>query len=100
MQQGTEDIKIDHNESTGRFEACVDGQTAFVHYRYSDGGMTLVHTEVPAALGGRGLGSILARAALEYARNRGLKVTSTCPFVTGYINRHPEYQSLLSRESD
>jgi predicted GNAT family acetyltransferase len=54
-----------------------------------------VHTEIDDAFEGRGLGSILVRAALDAARSRGLAVRPDCPFVRGYIARHPEYLDLV-----
>ena len=53
------------------------------------------HTEIDDAFEGRGLGSILIRAALDAARGRGLAVRPDCPFVRGYIARHSEYLDLV-----
>jgi len=50
---------------------------------------------VPKKLEGRGVGSKLIRAALDSARDRGLKVIPICPFVKAFIVRHPEYQALV-----
>lgn len=100
MEQDTGKIEIEHKESAHRFEARVDGNLAVVQYRYSEGGaMVLTHTEVPTAIEGRGIGSQLAQAALEYARSRQLRVIVTCPFISSYINKHPEYQSLVTGDS-
>jgi predicted GNAT family acetyltransferase len=96
VEQETGAIEVEHNESAHRFETQVDGHLAFVQYRYRNGDdMVLVHTEVPGELGGRGIGSQIVRAALEYARSRKLRVVVTCPFITSYIKKHPEYQSLV-----
>ena len=101
MEQETEPLDIKNNESAQRFETRIDGHDAFVQYRYSVGGdFVLSHTEVPPALGGRGLGGKLAAAALDYARNRQLKVVVTCPFITKYIHKHPEYEGLLRKDYD
>jgi len=88
-------MKVADNAARNRFELPVDGQLAHLDYRVAGETLVLVHTEVPAALGGRGLGSVLARAALDAARERGLKVRATCPFVAAYLARHPEYADLL-----
>ena len=61
------------NAALGRYEMDADGETATLYYRIAPGVITLRHTEVPPALGGRGVGSRLARAALEDARARGSK---------------------------
>ncbi len=45
------------NEDHNRFELDVEGIVAFVTYRKSPGAITIVHTEVPPELGGRGIGS-------------------------------------------
>jgi len=89
-------MQVADNAAKSRFEATVDGETAILVYRLSGDTITLVHTEVPAALGGRGLGGELARAALDSARARGLKVVPSCPFVRAYIARHPEYADLVA----
>jgi predicted GNAT family acetyltransferase len=54
-----------------------------------------VHTEVPQALSGQGVASRLIRGALEMVRAQGLKVVSTCPFVSAFMGKHPQYNDLL-----
>ena len=95
MQAHPNDLEIQNNEAGQQFEANVDGDLAFVEYRRSGNKLVLVHTEVPEALEGHGIGSRLAHAALEYARAQHLGVVPLCPFVTSYIRRHPEYQDLV-----
>ena len=57
------------NEERNRFELDVDGTIAFVTYRKSPGAITLVHTDVPPELGGRGIGSKLGRATARLCRS-------------------------------
>jgi predicted GNAT family acetyltransferase len=83
------------NEETHRFEANLDGETAFSEYVIHNGSMVLPHTVVPPAFEGKGVGSALAKAALGYARDHGLTVKPSCPFVGGYIKKHPEWQDLV-----
>src|SRR5262249_35231545 len=52
--------------------------------------LVLLHTEVPAALGGRGLGGRLVRAAVERASGEGLTVVPLCPFARTWLERHPD----------
>ena len=85
------------NEARNRFDLNVDGHTAFVTYRKSPGTITLVHTEVPPELGGRGIGSKLGRAILDAVRAQRLKLTVECEFIRGFITKHPEYGDLLER---
>jgi uncharacterized protein len=65
---------------------------------YHEGGnhLTLVHTEVAPELEGKGYGSKLAKAALDYAREHKLRVIPHCRFVLAYLARHPEYADLVN----
>lgn len=82
------------NPAARRFELDADGQLAIAVYRVDGDTMTFTHTEVPASLQGRGIGSKLVRGALDAARARGLRVVPLCSFVADYIRRHPEVQDL------
>ena len=65
------------------------------YYELADGVITFDHTEVPAELGGKGIGSKLVKGALDQVRADGLKVVAQCPFVKGWIEKHPDYADLL-----
>jgi predicted GNAT family acetyltransferase len=69
------------NREASRYEITVDGETAFLTYERRKSSIALVHTEVPASLGGQGLGGVLARHALDTARAEGNRVVVQCPFV-------------------
>ena len=86
------------NDETHRFEIAVDGDVAFAEYRLLGDHITLPHTVVPDAFAGRGVASALAVTALTYARDHGLKVKPICPFMAGYIGKHPEWQDLVHPE--
>jgi NAD+ kinase len=80
-----------------RYEILLGGELAGVlHYRRHSGQVELAHTEIDQAFEGRGLAGRLASAALEDARGRSTPVVVTCPFVAGYVERHPEYNDLLA----
>ena len=82
------------NTAASRFETTVEGHLAITAYSIRDGVMTMPHTEVPAALEGRGIAGQLVAAALAHARAQGLKVNPTCSYVAAYMRRHPEVQDL------
>ncbi len=90
-----EKTAVAHRPDIGRFEIVTDGGSAVLDYTISNGRMNFLHTEVPAALEGRGLGSQLARAGLEYAKCENLKVVPLCSFIRAYVDRHPEYAALV-----
>lgn len=87
---------VTDNAAAGRFELAEDGAVAFAEYRVHDGQLVFTHTEVPESLSGRGVGSRLAKGALDLARARGLPVVARCAFIAGYIRKHPEYGDLLA----
>lgn len=79
-----------------RFEILADGEVAgFAAYRLAEGEMRLTHTEIDDAFEGKGLGSVLARHALDAARDRGLAVLPDCPFIKNWIARHADYTDLV-----
>ncbi len=90
--------EVVNNTVASRFEIRESDAVAFLDYLISGGRLNLVHTEVPAAFQGRGYAGELARAGLEYAQERGLRVVPSCSFVAGYIARHPEYQPLVDAD--
>ena len=85
-----------HNAANQRFEMDVDGQLSVLEYTFKNHRLFLTHTEVPSALQSHGLGTKLAHAALEYARQNELTVVAICPFVKEYVDSHPEYQSFVT----
>jgi len=88
-------IPVVDNPEASQFEAHVDGYVALVSYIKHGDSIIFTHTEDPKELQGRGLAGILARAVLDRARAEGWRVVARCPFIAKYIERHPEYQSLL-----
>ena len=83
------------NRNEHRFELNVDGHIAAAYYKRAGNVITFNHTEVPAELGGKGIGSKLVKAALDQVRADGLKVVAQRPFVKGWIDKHPDYADLL-----
>ena len=83
------------NTERHRFELDADGHVAFSNYKRDGNTITIMHTEVPKELGGKGIGSALVRGLLDNVRAQGLKVVAVCPFVAGYIAKHPKYADLL-----
>jgi NAD+ kinase len=80
-----------------RYELLIGGEVAgLLHYRRHGDRIELMHTEIEQSFSGRGLAGRLASAALEDARGRGTPVVPSCPFVIGYLDRHPEYSDLLA----
>lgn len=88
--------EVRDNPARSRYELDVDAHIAFVDYRLRPDKIVLVHTEVPAELGGRGIGSKLAKGTLDAVRARGLKAEIRCDFLAAYVKKHPEYADIVA----
>ncbi len=84
-----------------RYEVTSDGELAgFAAYREVDGARVFTHTEVFDAFEGKGIGSALARGALDDVRRSGRKLVALCPFIHAFIERHDEYADLVDSDLD
>jgi predicted GNAT family acetyltransferase len=89
-------IEFADNTDAHRFELrSGDELLGFLVYRLAGDHITMVHTEVDPAHGGHGYAAQLAKGALDDARERGLPVVASCPYVASYVRKHPEYADLL-----
>jgi uncharacterized protein len=86
---------VNNNTTKHRFELEVEGHLAAAYYERSGNVITFEHTEVPAELGGKGVGSKLVKGALDQVRAEGLQVVAQCPFVKAWIGKNPAYSDLL-----
>ncbi|PRY37302.1 GNAT family N-acetyltransferase [Umezawaea tangerina] len=84
------------NVQLHRYEVVHDGALAgYAQYERGEGTITFTHTVIDEAFGGKGLGSTLVRHVLDDARHAGTAVLPACPFVRGYIGKHPDYLDLV-----
>lgn len=79
-----------------RFIANIDGYEAFIEYSVKPDTIILEHIEVDKELSGRGIASELTESVLLGIESRGLKVVPKCPFIKSYIEKHPEWESILA----
>jgi hypothetical protein len=84
-----------------RFEARdeTDALAGVLTYQLTDNIIAYTHTRVEPEFEGRGAGSILARAAMDDARTKGRLVVPICPFLSGWLERHKEYEKILVRST-
>ena len=93
------DVEITDQRGESRFEARIDGELAgFATYTREGGVLTVLHTEVGDEYEGMGIAGDLAQWALDGARGQNLAVVPECPFVAGYIQKHPEYADLVPED--
>ena len=91
-------ITREHGPTTGRYVARIDGIAAEAELVYRHTGPKLivaVHTEVPDAFRGRGIGRLLATRMVEEARKAGVRIIAQCPFVKAERQKHPEWADVF-----
>ena len=91
-------LVVHENPTAQRFEMTAGDAVAFVTYERTSDRVVLIHTEVPKALSGQGVGSRLVGGVLDIIRGEGKSVVPQCEFVAAFIARHPGYQSLVAKE--
>lgn len=89
--------RIEHDRANRRFVARVDGVEAHLEYDLDGATMTITHTIVPEAIGGRGIASHLVGAAFAAAREQGWKVRPQCSYAAAWAQKHPDAADLLAR---
>ena len=89
---------VQENAHASRYEAVDESGvlSGFVDYVDHRGNRVLVQTEVDDAFEGQGVGSTLARAALDRSLESGLGVVVTCPFIKAWVEKHPEYADRVT----
>ena len=94
MKIDRDSLEVLHKQDQSRFEILIGEHVAELDYRMQGNVITFTHTGVPPALEGNGIGSLIVRAGLDYAREQGFKVVPFCSFVDAYMHRKPEYADL------
>lgn len=93
---GPADLTIAHDAARHHFEVLVDGQRCVLDYTLADTVMTITHTGVPEAVGGRGIAAQLLGAAVAAARGAGWRIVPACSYAAAYFRRHAELRDLLA----
>ena len=89
-------IDVRNQPEQSRYAVFLDDELAgFAAYQESAGVIDMTHTEVDSRFEGKGIGSGLARGALDDVRSRGLSLLPHCSFISGYVKRHEEYLDLV-----
>jgi predicted GNAT family acetyltransferase len=89
-------LEIANDDAAKRWEARIDGELAgYAEYRASAGRVVFTHTVVDPRFEGRGIGSALARTALDAAIAAGQRIVPYCPFISAYLRRHHQYDASV-----
>jgi uncharacterized protein len=91
-------MKVQHDEERQAFTVELEGEAEPAELTYSrpeDGVIDFNHTFVPEPSRHKGVAAEMAKAALAFAQEKGLKVVPSCPYVDAYVKKHGEYADLL-----
>lgn len=88
-------LEVVKNNDNYRFELTVDGFTAFIDFKERDNIITLIHTESPPELAGRGVATALIEKTLIYLEANNYKLIPLCPLVFAYIKKHLEWKRIV-----
>ena len=82
------DVVVKHLPDRARFEAEVEGCTAFLTYERQGDTVAMTHTIVPPPIEGRGVAGRLTTAAVDWARTEGLQIDPQCSYVRAWLRKH------------
>lgn len=76
---------IIHNETNQRFEMLLPGDPAYIMYSFRGEALALHYIFVPPVERGKGLSGPLIQYALDFAKERGLKIEVYCSYIKRYL---------------
>lgn len=91
------DVKQKNDSKKGMFYIEQDGEIiAEMTYVWAGTEKIIInHTEVNEILKGKGAGKQMLSKAVEFARQKGLKIIPLCPFAKSVFDKTPEYGDVL-----
>ncbi len=95
-----DELELKINAATNRLELEVESGTAFIDFKLTHETLFLIHTEVPPALEGKGVGGAIVKKALQYAKDNGYKIVPLCVFVQSYLKRHKEWDDIVAPNAE
>lgn len=96
MKPEYEGLPLIKNDTGKQFEMEVEGLKAVIVFQEHHSTMSLLHTEVPPELEGKGVATAIIEKTLAYLEKNHFRLIPLCPFVVAYIKRHPEWKAILA----
>ena len=92
-----EEVQIKSNDKNGAFFIEIEGkQEALMTFVFAgDDKIIIDHTEVNSGNNGKGFGKKMVAKAVEFAREKGIKIIPLCPFAKSVFDKTPELSDVL-----
>jgi predicted GNAT family acetyltransferase len=92
-----ETIGLEINGTKGYFYVSVDGkQEGKMTFVFAGNDKIIIdHTEVNPGNNGKGYGKKMVAKAVEYAREKNIKIIPLCPFAKKVFDKTPEFRDVL-----
>lgn len=87
---------LQHDTDNQQFILFVDGHKAFVDYSIEDGQYHLLHSEVPSALRGQGVGKILVEKTFKAIADEGRTAVARCSYVRHVAKNSKQWSNVVS----
>jgi len=93
-----EKINIKNNKELLRFEVSINGEVATLTYRFYKNNLALMHTAVPQSMKGKGIGTKLVLAAIDFAIEQNKKLMLYCSFAAKFVKEHKEFHKYVDTD--
>lgn len=92
-----EDVQLELNGSKGYFYISVDGkQVGKMTFVFAGPDKIIIdHTEVNSEYNGKGFGKKMVAKAVDFAREKNIKIIPLCPFAKKVFDQTPEFRDVL-----
>ena len=91
------EVQIRINDNKGAFYIEVEGKKeAMMTFVFADEDKIIIdHTEVNPGNEGKGFGKKMVTKAVEFARDKRIKIVPLCSFAKSVFNKTPEFRDVL-----
>jgi predicted GNAT family acetyltransferase len=100
MEIELNELEITNNPAENRFEVWIDGQLSKLDYIEDGDTIVMTHVGVHPEHRGGGVAGRITQVAMEYAKQRNLRVIPMCSYVASYIRRNPQYIELTKNQGN
>ena len=100
MSINLEELEIKNNPAENRFETWIDGELSKLDYIEDGDTIVMTHIGVHPQHRGGGVAGGITQSALEYAKEKSLRVIPMCSYIAAYIRRNPQYVELTRNKGN